>query len=490
MIDDRVPPKIDMILSFVQSQALNWHSALSEFVDNSLGPGAGNASRVMIDLYRDRIEVIDNGSGLKDINELFQLGGGTSRYRKSDIGLYGMGSKQAQLWIGSDISVDTIRDGLRHIHRFEWPIIWFDAKTPSLKRGADWPKRYLGAGKECNGKKGTAITIRGLHPGKPNIMAPNVAQSLGITYGPAIRKGAKIVMRDFRYKANDPRVYEIDPDEPKNKTDQYWYDGEVRGMKYKLYISRHEPRENRHNGLFISWGHRVVSIEKNPWPRPLPSHFYGRLELADSWKRCLSTNKLDIASHKEELLEDAYSKCCDRILAFEEYERELRLQIYVEGMGLELGRVMIAIENSKNGSYKVAERIYMGGHGGGGKGAKRAEPGGDCEAKDKKVKTLPVIIKDAELGEVADRVLESNGGFQIELNRDIPYISDAFRFPFNGSAIWGMVVGALVDHLVSSGHKLSEKFGAGLFADQASPRMRAEFLRRMPDQLAPKGKSP
>lgn len=450
----KLPPKIDMILSLVQNQ-LTWPSALSEFVDNSFGHDAGNAQNIVIEVTRDSIVIRDDGRGFADINALYQLGAGASRESARDIGLYGIGSKQAQLWIGATITIDTIRDGVQHRHCVKWPIIW-RKEGPALRANADWPDGYEGHGKPVRDARGTTITIERLHPGKARLHADSVCRQLGLTYGPAIKSGRTIAVLDKRGKLEVRHTVKVD--EPQRLTDTGEFAGEVHGMNYRLFVGRQDKYESRYNALFISWGHRVITIERSPWERGLPSQFYGRLELGDSWKRCLSANKLDVAVHKDELLDNAFSLCRELVNLYEQFERELATEIFLEEVSDYLGKTLTVIEDSTGGEHRSGE-IVRGINGGTSEHKKReALPDGDKQAEETEAHSYPIRILSEPLDDDAYRVTKNAEGFVISLNDYLPYVEEAFTQPFKISPVWGLVSSALAAYLVLTNHKIAAKY--------------------------------
>lgn len=449
----KLNPKIDMILSLVQNQ-LTWPAALSEFVDNSFGPDAGSSENMTIEVHKDRIVLRDDGRGFQDINALYQLGSGASRQSTRDIGLYGIGSKQAQLWIGATITIETIRDGRMHKHCVKWPVFW-SKDGPSLRANADWPNGYEGKGKPSDGK-GTTITIERLHPGKPRLHADSVCRQLGLTYGPAVKDKRSITLIDLRGKYEVR--HSVKPDEPERLTDSGAFVGAVRGMDYRLFVGRQEKYESRYNALFVTWGHRVITIERTPFERALPSHFYGRVDLGDSWKKCLSANKLDIASNKDELMSDVYDKCKALIDLYDQFEKELAAEIFLEDISDYLAKTLKVIDDSTGGKFSSGEVIRGENKGKADRQKREAKDGGDKQADDADANAYPIRIVRESLADDAYRVSQDGPTFVISLNDDLPYVADAFTQPFKIAPTWGIVSAALSAYLVLTNHKIAQKY--------------------------------
>jgi len=87
-------PKPAMLRS-VQNERWNVTGALAELLDNSFGPGRGNATAVIIfhDLTARTLTVLDNGRGMDAIGRLFQHGNSIG-HSIGDIGEYGAGERR------------------------------------------------------------------------------------------------------------------------------------------------------------------------------------------------------------------------------------------------------------------------------------------------------------------------------------------------------------------------------------------------------------
>jgi len=103
-------PKPAMLRS-VQNERWNISGALAELLDNSFGPGRGNATAVTIfhDLTARTLTVLDNGRGMDAIGRLFQHGNSIG-HSIGDIGEYGAGGTKALLWLASRVSIWTLRE--------------------------------------------------------------------------------------------------------------------------------------------------------------------------------------------------------------------------------------------------------------------------------------------------------------------------------------------------------------------------------------------
>src|SRR5215469_15378187 len=118
-------PKPAMLRS-VQNERWNVSGALAELLDNSFGPGRGNATTVTIfhDLTARTLTVLDNGRGMDAIGRLFQHGNSIG-HSIGDIGEYGAGGTKALLWLASRVSIWTLREQMVQHDNVIWKN-WFN----------------------------------------------------------------------------------------------------------------------------------------------------------------------------------------------------------------------------------------------------------------------------------------------------------------------------------------------------------------------------
>jgi hypothetical protein len=118
-------PKPAMLRS-VQNERWNVSGALAELLDNSFGPGRGNATAVTIfhDLTARTLTVLDNGRGMDAIGRLFQHGNSIG-HSIGDIGEYGAGGTKALLWLAARVSIWTLREQMVQHDNVIWKN-WFN----------------------------------------------------------------------------------------------------------------------------------------------------------------------------------------------------------------------------------------------------------------------------------------------------------------------------------------------------------------------------
>jgi hypothetical protein len=191
-------PKPAMLRS-VQNERWTVSGALAELLDNSFGPGRGNATAVTIfhDLAARTLTVLDNGRGMDAIGRLFQHGNSIGR-SIGDIGEYGAGGTKALLWLASRVSIWTLREQMVQNDRVIWKN-WFNLDSfDNANVSNDWhrvnssniPPELLAIG------HGTLITLH-LLPTR-SLRVNNIVRDLARIYSTGLRKGRQISWVTFR----------------------------------------------------------------------------------------------------------------------------------------------------------------------------------------------------------------------------------------------------------------------------------------------------
>ena len=110
--DIDITPETSFIIANSCQNSLDWQSALCEFIDNSIDAGA-TVIDIQVGPKHGVVTIKDNGEGCDDLTKFFTFGGRISNGSKS-IGRYGVGSKDASLWMCGDkgqVSVESVKGG-------------------------------------------------------------------------------------------------------------------------------------------------------------------------------------------------------------------------------------------------------------------------------------------------------------------------------------------------------------------------------------------
>ena len=299
-------PTTGILLTTVQS-GMTALDAVSEFADNVFGKAAGNADVMHMIETKDAVIFWDAGAGVKDINQLFRLGDGSSRNSKEDIGRFGVGSKFGALSFGTKVTVMTVRDGVFHKFQVDWGKV--------LETG-NWPNEYSGKGQPSsrapqvirNG--GTVIIVQDLHANKRRPKDTTYIKSLGLRFMPAFEFGKDILLSRapslsvaLEGKAHVMSVRD-EFDKLVRRSLRGKVDGEivVNGMKASVMFGELKDGDKNLAGIHISYSGRVVStITGKLNGQQLPSKLFARIDLSSDWKHHLNYNKTVITHDVEEL---------------------------------------------------------------------------------------------------------------------------------------------------------------------------------------------
>lgn len=287
-------------LRALQNQSWTMSGALSELVDNSFGPGRGNAERVIItnDQKNRWIRVLDNGSGMDNLARLFQLGNTIGR-AIGDIGVYGSGGTMALLWLANSVDIWSLRAGKITHDSVDWRECIEAGKYPQIS--GEWEKAN-----ESNTPHdlleqdhGTVIHLwlqreRVLTSNRLNM----VSRDLEETYAPGLRSGKEIIWktegRNGGYRSlSDPtptlrKFKDISGAIALTNNDFLPFEG-LAGIIEELPHSK--------SRISIGYGARVITTTRDCFSSPDEEERYagtgvcGFVDLGEGWQTYLSTTK-------------------------------------------------------------------------------------------------------------------------------------------------------------------------------------------------------
>lgn len=270
--------------------------AISELVDNSLGEGRGNASRVDIrwDQKTRELTVLDNGQGMKDVGDLFQLGKGVGRHPK-DIGKYGMGGTMAIVWLGVEVDVWTKRGNQMSSAHVAWGQLK-DWRIPQQ----GWQRASLANTPSELLAETQGTLIRLLVPRSKKFHADTVQRELAKRYAPGLRAGRRIRWTTVTTRG-DERVDELAA--PRGLPQPIHIDLVVVVGTADLPVQGSigldpdlSPEDSR---VDIGFGARVVRGTKDCYSSPDGEQSYsgvgvaGYIDLGEGWQDFLTSTKTD-----------------------------------------------------------------------------------------------------------------------------------------------------------------------------------------------------
>ena len=302
MTTERLTPLPHLVKS-IRSRNWNLSGALMEWVDNSLQHGRAKNIAIYIG-NGENIAILDDGVGIDDINRVFTLGDASAYGDLSQIGQYGVGATDAMIFLGEKSTVETVRDKRKHKMTVDWM---------GVEESGEWPLRYTGTGKPAKkGDVGTKILVSGLFQ-KTFLKktSENVAKDLGLTFAPALHKGAKIMLYHRLINGDDQEIL-IEPFEPVGLTDVVKIKGSINTLRGQLRwtgrVGLSPPLVEKHNGVHIAFGHRIIEMTRDPFMGVSAPTLYVEVQLDDTtpWKYQLSDHKDKVVRYRDDLMESIH----------------------------------------------------------------------------------------------------------------------------------------------------------------------------------------
>lgn len=265
-------------LRSIVNQGMPWWKALAELIDNSLDAGA---NQVVIKTSKQAIEVRDDGRGMKDVGAAVTLGLHNASGTVQQLGQYGVGLKDAWLFAGDEICVETVRDKVKtkltvNINDFarSWHI---DDPIPEA----------------TDSQSGTNIklTLRS----KRNPPGKDAWSTLQWVFTPALLHGKQIKVVGTSGKAELLSAVQLPPF-AEVVCEQF----DIEGRKVEVTIG---IIQDGHNATFdqfwLQYGHRNIRQTDIGSKGFNLSRVCGVIKLGDGWK--LTKNKDDLSEFCEEL---------------------------------------------------------------------------------------------------------------------------------------------------------------------------------------------
>lgn len=423
------------------NQKISRVDALSEFIDNAFGPAAGNASTCWIKFGKQRVTILDDGVGVRDLNAFMTPGESISRDDPEDIGSFGIGAKHGMFHFGTKVKIDTVRDDLRHHHEIDFALAQQRKKMPRL---------YRGDGTTTRKGHGTEITITNLHDGRHNPSYKYLCERLAHRYLLAQRAGRKIFVSwphsdgEIELKAEDVvQLFEQDVRE---------YKDEINGKPFTVLAGDIKEYHHDLSGLHVGYGFRFIKKIEELAGHTLPALFYGRVILGKEWKTSLSPDKTDIMRDGAALETKVYALLEDWIETLRKLSEEHRTSRICTKLSA-FSSNLLAI--SGEGKHKEDDEEEPAGAGFGDDGEGSEGPGPN-PVKRNKLKhedgdkaATPQIATGVRfayeaLGDATPyRIGLDNKGLCITFNSSMPNIAYAWAAPFKFHVIWGIAAMAI-----------------------------------------------
>jgi hypothetical protein len=283
-----VTPSTSLIAS-LSAQNLTWRTVLGELIDNSFD---ANATSIDIAFEGGRLVVTDDGNGCDDLTALATLGK-HERRSTTKLGRWGIGAKDAMLWVGgekSEVVITSVHRGMFRSGAISWA---------SMIANGRWIIDNWNEERPANpGERGTRIVIA---PVKRTVLHgaqwTDLLADIGYLYSPAIKRGRQITIRRTKGASAAIARYEL----PALEGGHVDTTIDVDGKSARVYVGIVKPGEmNDRPGITYTHGFRVIKeASPNGCGRYNTLRIAGVVDLDDSWT--LTKNKDGIVSHAEEL---------------------------------------------------------------------------------------------------------------------------------------------------------------------------------------------
>lgn len=431
-----------LILPSMKAQRWTVSGALAELVDNSFGPGRGDASitHITYDTKAKVISVLDNGRGMSAIGRLFQLGSAPVR-APGDIGNYGYGGSFAVLWLARKVEVFTLAKGQVQYDTVDWDKVIASKTFPLLSNSWE-PATVTNTPAELlDTEHGTLIR---LHLARErSVVTSNVQRDLAATYAPAARLGRQLIWATigkngetrnlgdavvaFPAGASIPfsLTVELDNFELLPVTGEI---GVVDGLSYER------------SQIAIGFGPRVILKTKDCFVSPDGERRYsgagvtGWLDLGEGWQPYLNTTKDGI--NNDQIWSSLMGYVFEKIEPLLKRVEDEKFEIEFESLAMTLEQQLGGLARVKvlgKSERREGEDIGQGRQGtdatGNGsshpKSAPTGTPGEDVEAPKATSRVLIVPQTDAEMEGLLVTAESVSDGVQVAVNKEHPVMMTA-----------------------------------------------------------------
>jgi Histidine kinase-, DNA gyrase B-, and HSP90-like ATPase len=463
-------PKPAMLRS-VQNERWNVSGALAELLDNSFGPGRGNATAVTIfhDVTARTLTVLDNGRGMDAIGRLFQHGN-TIGHSIGDIGEYGAGGTKALLWLAARVSIWTLREQMVQHDNVIWKN-WFNLDSfDNANVSNDWrranssntPPELLAIG------HGTLIRMH-LLPTR-SLRVNNIVRDLARFYSTGLRKGRHVSWVTCRKGTLDETTELTDPfATPSEHSRTITFDLvlEHRGEHLPVHGSAtfDENTPQSESRVQIGFGYRMIRSTVDCFQSRDGEEKYagigvsGWLDLGEGWQPYLSTTKdaIDDAPLYGALMDHVFQSI--KSLLKEAERKSFSVQFDDLALGLEralnsrTGNLIVRV-GTKTGSPPTSDNPtdelptdLLG------LLPEIPRPNGQPGDSERNVApSLAIIIyqeSDAALENALCQASVRGSDIYVAVNRDHPFVQEALKArPFNRMALNVMIVNELAQAIV------------------------------------------
>jgi hypothetical protein len=280
------------VLESVANQNLTWKTVLGELIDNAFD---AHAKHIAVRFATNTFSIKDDGGGCVDPTVLARLGHRVA-HSTTKLGRYGVGAKDALLWIGgpdSSVHVESVVAKTRRILDVNWR---------RLIASPDWMGPGATDEPAIDGDRGTTIAINRVVHRVPSY--EELEREIGYLYSPAIKSGCQITIQRHERGAEPApiRRYEL----PRFDGMPLDVKTEVNGKSIRVYVGVVPASEpNRYPGLSYVHKFRVIMGKSSRGCGSYDTSLIaGFVELGDGWT--LTKNKDGLVRDERELYETVF----------------------------------------------------------------------------------------------------------------------------------------------------------------------------------------
>jgi|688.fasta_scaffold85733_2 hypothetical protein len=271
-------PKTHMMRS-VMSQNHPWWKALAELVDNSFDAGA---TSITIECDNRTLSISDNGCGVSDVSALLTLGKHVD-HKKTQLGVFGIGAKDAWLSCSDVMEVITCHNGVRSHGVFDInQIIENNWEYPDPTETKTGEKPY------------TMLRFR-LRKDK-ELPGQKAFDELAWVFTPAISSGRSITLcRASRTSVLAPTAL---PPLTEIISDTFQVDG--RGLSIEVGLVKKGHAVSR-GPLWLILGHRIIEKTNLGCGNYSTMGVAGSITLHPEWRPLLMKNKDGMSANQDSI---------------------------------------------------------------------------------------------------------------------------------------------------------------------------------------------
>lgn len=279
------------VLDSYANQPLTWAAAIAELVDNAFD---ASANRVEIRCNNRILSVSDDGHGIKDILAVVTLGS-HKPHGIDGIGCYGVGAKDAALWCGSQVKVETIHSAVKTTMSIDW-----SAVTVSPDGSWEIPDPISVAVDKSEQSRTTIEIV--LRPERKRGPSADALSQLQWKFTPALRTG-----RQLSYVIGNKRnILEALTIPPLQRSVRDTFVVEGKQVDIDIGILPEGSKMPYDGPFWVQYKHRIIAASSIGADRYNTSRLGGIITLGKGWR--LSKNKDDFSDHGEQLKDAIFAR--------------------------------------------------------------------------------------------------------------------------------------------------------------------------------------